>query len=145
MIASELRIGNYVMYNKQFCEVHVIAPEVCQTKGKNMSMISGSPIKYKNLHPIPLTEDLLLKLGFKSGNEYINTQGHWTKNKFGLMQCKWDEEKDSFHLFRTPNGDLQYFRHGTIPHIEYVHQLQNIYHSLTGQELTPIRLTSNRA
>lgn len=133
MTARELRIGNYINPKFPMQVVNIFPDEVNADFEGN----EGDVFEFKNkdLEGIPIDEEWLLKLGFKSGNEYINTQGQWTKNKFGLIQCKWDEEKDSFNLFRTPNGDLQYFRHGKIPLIEYVHQLQNLYFNLTGEEL----------
>ena len=64
-----------------------------------------------HIKPIPLTEEWLLKFGLMS----IKTElGFWN------------------------NGDAIYFSYGFEKSIElkYVHQLQNLYFALTGEELT---------
>ncbi len=64
-----------------------------------------------HIKPIPLTEEWLLKFGLMS----IKTElGFWN------------------------NGDAIYFSYGFEKSIElkYLHQLQNLYFALTGEELT---------
>ena len=69
---------------------------------------------HNQVKPIPLTEEWLLKFDMEliSKITYSPKEG----------------------LLRLSNGDTK----GTllIPHIKYVHQLQNIYFELTGKELT---------
>jgi len=70
----------------------------------------------EGLHkPIPLTEDWLLRLGKGKGNLIIN----------GL------HEKGVLYF----NSGADYIEFDA-KHIKYVHQLQNLYHALTGKELT---------
>jgi hypothetical protein len=71
----------------------------------------GEHIEYISLYdPIPLTEEWLLKFGLMS-----------IKTELGL----WN------------NGDAIYFNYGLEKSIQlkYVHQLQNLYFALTGEEL----------
>lgn len=70
--------------------------------------------------PIPLTEDVLRKCGFDVNNNTI------------LLTC------EASILFK--NGIGYFYSSKTSPcfriQIQYFHQLQNIYHALTGEELT---------
>ena len=84
-------------------------------------------IESKNFHfkPIPLTEEWLLKFGFKKRkNRHLF---HW-ENKIVIS-----EYKDEFENFFYPKTgyDIRFSNE-----IKYVHQLQNLYFALTGAELT---------
>ena len=115
MKASELRIGNYV--NDRFdAEV-----TVCDITNGGINLNYGySTISIDELKPIPLTEEWLLSFGFeKNGN-----------NQFILMEGSVDI------LF---NKDLNGWTcdgiNFSINMTEHVHQLQNLYFALTGEEL----------
>jgi len=107
MKASELRIGNYVIEKGKIKPIH--------------SVSNHNAKDYSKIEPIPLTEEWLVKFGFKK-NE---------KNRFILM------EGDVDILF---NEDLNGWTcdgiNFSINMTEYVHKLQNIYFALTGEELT---------
>jgi hypothetical protein len=70
---------------------------------------------------IPITEEWLERLGLNK----IGTEYKANNSKFSLRA--W------FNINNKPVITLDY---AGIGHIEYVHQLQNLYFSLTGQELT---------
>ena len=121
MKANELRIGNYVY----------------DTLGKvnkiDLEAITYIVIKPHNqVKPIPLTEEWLLKFDMEF------TDGFSSSRKLYLNNYENDISKITYSpkegLLRLSNGDTK----GTmlIPHIKYVHQLQNIYFALTGIELT---------
>lgn len=72
---------------------------------------------YSDFEGIPLTEEIILKCGF----EFEKIVGWYIK--------------DGIEIFFNKKG--RYFK-GNYPikiHIRYVHQLQNIFYALTGQEL----------
>jgi hypothetical protein len=71
-----------------------------------------------DLTPIPLTEEWLLKFGFEKINH--RTEGI-------IYQNKWLRFTETFYAD---------WRGGAIGKIQYVHQLQNLYFALTGNELT---------
>ena len=79
--------------------------------------------KYENLKPIPLTEEWLLKFGFKTDKTYVSDE-----NPF-LDYIK-DEVRISMPYFSFEFGD------GAFMELKYVHELQNLYFSLTQRELT---------
>jgi hypothetical protein len=97
--------------------------------------------KYK---PIPLTTEWLEKFGFYR---------IWHLNHFEFVNNQKDRNFDIEFVFRPEGNDgpfmvqmavqpePDYYQPSTVnyiylPHIKYVHQLQNLYYALTGEELT---------
>ena len=124
--ANELRIGNWVNVLHPF--TNKWNPEKIKAKtilnleenGKNSLMIN-------NFSPIPITEEWLLKFGFGKDNEFDN---HFIDNgslKNEIIRIATDSNYFTIDLFGG-----QVFE---IPNIKHIHQLQNLYFSLTGKEL----------
>jgi hypothetical protein len=120
MKASELRIGNYVY----------------DTLGK-VNRIDLEAITYivkeprNQVKPIPLTEEWLLKLGFKQcGYEMLSWKHETLLPSFDLDGINWADFDEPDYQF------LNYKVADEILRIDYVHQLQNLYFTLTGEELT---------
>jgi len=112
MKANELRIGNkFILPNGEIGTIsyHEI----------RLMSISLDPINYK---PIPLTEEWLLRFCFKKVRyeKYAHE--------------KLDKLKAYPHVIKDGYG---FYIQGayTLPNIKYVHQLQNLYFALTGEEL----------
>ncbi len=77
------------------------------------------------LQPIPLTEEWLLKFGFNK-----EPDKSFTKRDIAIFLDK----RFSSNLFMQENqGDFTWFSYEC--KIEYVHQVQNLYFALTGEEL----------
>src|SRR6185295_14978578 len=116
MKARELRIGNYIGIIHAGIETKVIA--------EHIKFIAEGDTSYK---PIPLTEEWILKFGFK-----------YTKAKGAGGQDQWSG------LGFISNGKINFRGHPASlmlegyfnTNIEFVHQLQNLYFALTGEELT---------
>jgi hypothetical protein len=109
MKASELRIGNIVRY------------------GANNRVLDAELflqlLKYTTpFDPIPLTEEWKLKFGFKK-TEWDNF------NSYRLMIGNNDYTIVLYSDGNCEVGDIITCK------IEYVHQLQNLYFALTGEEL----------
>ena len=117
MEIRELRIGNYVFdIDGDVLQVGEILD--IGVKFKKTSLAS----RYEKINPIPLTEEILLKFGFeKQHNE--DDFDYWFKKGF-CDDILW-EHSDGFCHSLNYGGD-----------IKYVHQLQNLYFALTGEELT---------
>jgi hypothetical protein len=112
MKATELRIGNLVLIGK---EVNILELVDFADIYENNTII--------HFEPIPLTEEWLLKMGFVYRGIYY----HFPKNDiFKLEQYKL---KNAYFLKHSKES-LDSVR------INYVHQLQNLYFALTGEELT---------
>lgn len=141
---SELRIGNLFMLAPIS---HSKLPKVptpinrIDKRGCDKDYIingfmwdQGSYVGYglKDIKPIPLTEEWVLKFGF----EFVSKQHQygWFKDVLDRQIC-WCHSKEISIEFRTGQYD-EY--QGTLIDVdcEYVHQLQNLYFALTGEELT---------
>jgi hypothetical protein len=77
--------------------------------------------KLDDLQPIPLTEDILLKCGFECF-EFDNGQPNQYRFKSRLIVIR----------------DNVFVDYGSSVKILYIHQLQNLYFALTGEELNII-------
>ena len=117
MKSNELRIGNYVMFN------NFIQPEkTVIVDGRFLLPFNKTDSEINNYYqPIPLTEDWLIKLDFEKSSEY------------------WIKSNSSFFFGITTNGELMFLFDDALTcpaNIRYVHQLQNVFFALTGNELT---------
>ena len=136
MKANELRIGNLVLNDGCICEIfHIYGGTFinCALKTKQGSQINAH---YELLKPILLTKEWLIKLGYEKrvDNDTCNLFDlkifkEKTVNALNRGQgfmCLADFiEKEGWFL------DLQ-----TQVTLKYVHQLQNLYYALTGEELS---------
>ena len=78
-----------------------------------------------NLKPIPITEECLIKFGFYETSRY----GKYLE--FNINQ----EQSLRLPICKHSEKDFWYVLRGSVK-IQYVHQLQNLYFALTGEELT---------
>jgi hypothetical protein len=121
----ELRIGNLI-YVKPYSFEPEIEYEVTDLSEEGTNLLARGDAEWyyrlSDMFPIPLTEEWLVRLGF-SKNKFKNSIGeHWgldvfIYDKYGLNIITSDEQI----IF--------------LSEIKYVHQLQNIYFALTGEEL----------
>ncbi len=112
MKATELRIGNYVMYEPTIddWEEKVITLH-------SLLQVDISPESYCG---IPLTEEWLLKFGFQEVE--LSIPRKWViKNGFRLRENKLNK-----YFFQYKYGFVE---------VTQIHQLQNLYFALTGEEL----------
>jgi hypothetical protein len=110
----ELRIGNLVLTTDVLIPYHRIEPEDL------VSMKDGSFKKLGiEIKPIPLTEDILLKCGFKEFGEDFKL-GDYTFNLPSKCFC-WGLQAGCNSI--------------TDSDIINLHQLQNLYFALTNEEL----------
>ena len=118
MKANEFRIGNWV--NQPTADNSDSFHQI--TKGDFASDYNSS-IDIECHLPIPLTEDWLLKFGFeKVKNVNENTYPDFRKRSVELLT-----NVNEFYVLNRNEGFTD---------IHYVHQLQNLYFALTGEELT---------
>jgi hypothetical protein len=115
--ANELRIGNWV-YDGEMKRICVIAEVREETVKLDPTPYAATRLKW--LMPIPLTPDILEKAGFKKD-----------RTGFALpdrMSLSFSVTKDGEYLACWLDKSL-----GVI--VKYLHQLQNLYFALTGNEL----------
>lgn len=114
---KQLRIGNYVKQGV----VMSIKENTARIEYQLYGVDTRSFVDYCDIEPIPITEELLLKFGFES-NPY---QDRYEYNKWFFVEClKTRGKLELWFEFNNRNVELY-----------YVHDLQNLYYSLTGEEL----------
>ena len=136
MKASELRIGNWFNSVKfgvpVICELTDFA-ELCH---RSDGAYNDPPID-EMFEPIPLTEEWLLKFGFKKRRNvgtHIDeeTAFYWLHDYSGIgitidyFLSTHDRNYDSISVDGSKG-------------LEYVHELQNLYFALTGEELEIVK------
>ena len=125
MKANELRIGNWI--NSQFGGIQEVVDVMCD--GVNTLKYEG--INYEFINPIPLTEEWLLKFGFEK-----DFDGSFM---FGIISIFKDKRlKQNVYIYTESTykySDGQWVVILDLK-LQYVHQLQNLYFALTGEELT---------
>lgn len=123
--ANDLRINNWFNLNGKdfYIDLKIL-----------YAISSGMPdYDLQKINPVPLTEEWLLKFGFENHSEekffmryYIIKNGQWYIDFYADGDC-----------FLC----VYYFNAGYIKvnvgnPLKYVHQLQNLFFTLTGEELT---------
>lgn len=125
MKASELRIGNLVLNDAVVNSIAVIGAEYPALKTPQWNYIHA---KYELIKPIQLTEEWLLKFGFKKNEDYDFEERIFNEYFFPEDWQLW-----SIGSFNNKGYVIEEFDN---PPLQYVHQLQNLYFALTGEELT---------
>ena len=124
ILPNELRIGSIISdifsESTQPFTITKLLQNKCYYKPGSNAVYD---CKYENLKPIPLTEEWLLKFGFQIDETYVSEQNPY------LDYIK-DEVRISMPYYSFEFGD------GAFMELKYVHQLQNLYFSLTARELT---------
>ena len=118
MKAKELRIGNWVQFRHTETPVRVTLDDFVREYNEE---------HLEEYEPIPLTEEWLKRFGFEQMKLYTG-DNCFVKEKFCVL-C--DGQLKNCDLRLTFDSDQ------TIRiKLDYVHQLQNLYFALTGEELT---------
>jgi hypothetical protein len=130
MKVNELRIGNLVEYND--CLAYVYSVESAEPRVNSnfndkeivtLQLNGLTTVTINEVQPIPLTEEWLLKFGFERLHQ----------SNYILLE----NGSESFHLCETIFSYwVLEFKGLHWSRIQHVHQLQNLYQALTGEELT---------
>jgi hypothetical protein len=120
--SKELRIGNWV--EGLLPDDRDMIPCEFQADAKTMYALSTEEYVCEAciIDPIPLTEEWLIKFGFK-----LMVETEYTLDTFELNGVQlWNKKRDFTELrYNTCGID-----------VKHVHSLQNLYFALTGEELT---------
>lgn len=151
MNASELRIGNYVEYFKSVKAVVSVNREG-GTWMIGAADHKGDLTKVRNVEDgfngIPITEEWMAKLGLRTDgySESYSMQigdGNYSSDGGNIIIINTQKYNDGesytgdgwlFCTLSTLTSDFDSY--GFKARIKYVHQLQNLYFALTGEELT---------
>ena len=122
--ANELRVGNWLQRVVQLNFADYKEPKYAQVD----TIMIRDCMHYRDnwaFEPIPLTPEILEKAGFhKHNNAWVMTdfnENNYTKDYFTI----WDY--DGIYNLNTTQFPVE---------IKHLHQLQNLYFALTGDELT---------
>lgn len=132
MKANELRIGNLVYGVSDMVEkVIEIKTHTLIADNAFAGLNDDFECEHEYYNPIPLTEEWLLKFGFVPRADA--PRAIWDPKEYN---CK----RPHMILFRTPEseGGIGWRTGATTgcADVTFVHQLQNLYFALTGEELT---------
>ena len=118
---KELRIGNLVIGNK-----HGTIHSVDGITKFKISVASHFflPDEFAHIH---ITPELLERFGFEEK----------------MSEIKYWRLGNTYPIYKDTNTGVWIFTYGNANvKLLYIHQLQNLYHALTGQELTVKELTA---
>ena len=125
--ANELRVGNWYTSTKWQKPVRCELSDIAEIHHR----LEGAEEKYANVdeifQSIPLSKEWLKKFGFKKreGNNICWDLGNFMVGWYGNSYATW--------VVGLTQENNELFYHSQI---KSVHQLQNLYFSLTGEELT---------
>ena len=124
--AKELRIGNLVNYEQKTHRIIGINQTECESIWVNSKThLDVYTHKYSQTEPIPITEEWLLKFGFTEYADYY-IYLHDFQNQSIIVKFfagSWVFYQGFLNDFNELTG------------VKYIHQLQNLYFALTGQQL----------
>lgn len=136
MKANELRLGNYVNFKNRedilFCSINELSSSgyIHLIRHFKVGDEDDQPEGIEDITPININEEWLERFGFvntthKLGNPAPNHKAF---------------EKYNFHikLYGKDIENYMWFGEQVLSYapVQYVHQLQNLYFALTGEELT---------
>lgn len=120
--AKDIMVGNWFQHNANWCfrSPEDVKPFLFQWEERDWYALGECTMSLDDVSPIPLSPDILEKAGFKyMGYGYKNLD-HW---RFFVSYHQ------GFHVCCEPEHTVPLCK------CEHVHQLQNLYYSLTNQEL----------
>lgn len=123
MKANELRVGNLVLFDKMIVSILEISQDEIWCKQIKKTTKSGIILCHlSELKPIELNNKWFLKLGFKKGIDMFLSSNTIMYSIFKLR-------------IRIMANYYTFCNECSFTKIEYVHQLQNLYFALCGEEL----------
>lgn len=123
---NELRIGNLITFSPSGKAAKANERHVRITEIRNKSAIADDnglalELFYESAStkPIPLSAEILEKCKFTCTD-------YETRKKYSF---------EDFEISLYPNGEFTFMWNGQVVYLKSVHQLQNIFYWLTGEEL----------
>lgn len=128
MIPNELRYENWVKYNNEYWQINAVDGSSDEVDLYNYD--HASDVDIDEIEPIPIDRIMLAKLGFTKVPKSHRSDYDWIyeyKKAKSIIELSIGGYKKELHLFLW-SGDC-------LKHIKNVHELQNLYFALTGEEM----------
>jgi hypothetical protein len=131
IIKNELRIGNLVDLGNRIAKIIEIGHLSCVAS--DLEETQDTIEDYNRTKPIPLTEEWLYKFGFEDIDKRDHDYNTYTDSNHDYYLQIDNRRKDGkYSILDNSFDDLRDF---SMVDVIYVHQLQNMYFALTGEEL----------
>lgn len=121
--AGSIRIGNWFEHNTEWN--YAGHNGLFQWEDRDWYALGESTLCLRNASPVTLTEDWLLNFGFEKNERHVHEMHPWID--YTLKGIRIQLPYFTFNFGDEDEQDVD---------IQFIHQLQNLYHSLTGNELT---------
>lgn len=119
--AQDLRIDNWLIFDGRYFQIDCIAKDA---PFLNTEEFGVGVVSYKNIMPINLSHKILEKCGFKNDHSTFEYADGSNNEKLFILWI------DGEYVVELQNGEKNIFIE-----LKYLHQLQNLYYCLVGQEL----------
>ena len=131
MIAHELRLGNYINALDDYDQA-IASQVIALSDGAAYIDEYGNRVLFYTLNGEYAPEQCSIE-GIKITEEWIKRLGF---EEDSIIEKRFN--KDDYQVYFFKDDDYIYLRQvgSTIAKIKYIHQLQNLYFALTGEELT---------
>jgi hypothetical protein len=133
MKANEIRIGNSINNGIEDIIIDYVFHEEVSDTWQVCWNDKCSTEFLEDCEPIPLTEDWLIKLGFDLDETKGFDRGE-SLRVFSISNFHIAIDNGVFYLWIEIDEDNWY--NLKLKRIDFIHQLQNLYFALTGEELT---------
>lgn len=126
--ANDLRIGNWVKNN------YDIGNNNSRDEQVDIHLLEDILHDYANVfEPIPITPELLEKCGWVRYKGSDNDYTVWQKEEW-YLELDWRRQQNGFDLMIECISNTHEFE-TIVMGIKHLHQLQNLFFALTGNEL----------
>lgn len=128
---SEVRIGNFLLFDfPNRGKVQYRSERINNDFDGFRATATINDVQIEKVYGIPLTDSWLTKFGFEKIDRHFQHNWIIRLNKTGEhYSIQFSEEK-----FWLSNSEYDAWCY-VIRDVEYVHELQNLYYDLTGEEL----------
>jgi len=132
MKSTDLRIGNWVkeIGSEEFRVGEIDQYGISFILPNCEKVVTSRLMTYSRIKPIPLTEEWLLKFGFEKIYSLDDSYGPYLMDKIGKY-----EDSEFFEYVVSSEDDSHGGWNYYTKDVKYVHQLQNLFYSLTQTEL----------
>jgi hypothetical protein len=121
-----------MIYTKELMIGNIIKGGVVTHIKPNLILLNMTkPVRPVNANPVQITPEILKNCGFKKlVNTDVSYGAYWN-----ILYKRNITESTTLELFSQDAVEYRWIEGNTKVSLYYLHQLQNLYYSLTGEEL----------